>query len=258
MDVSEIQTDDVVTIDQKLIIGNTLAVKENKHYRWFEYAGHSIQSLMSRDKPHHLMIPVTQALMLFFLFKKTPLRLLNLGLGGGGLERLLANFPDISITSVESSQDIIEMAKQHFYLPEKIEVVCQDAFQFVKQNQDPFDVIISDLFIGEKNPAFLFSAEFFQRLVNITTKDSVITLNIKAESNQHLFQVLSTIKTFFPYIALIEFDDYSNLVVVASKVMIPHQQTLQQNLINRAELAALNLEVAIKHMVYIPPGSSRT
>lgn len=256
MDLSKVPTEAAIIIDEKMVEGNWLVVKENKHYRWFEYGGESIQSLMSKANPQQVVMPVAQSLLLFFLFKKIPLRVLNLGLGAGTLERLLMTFSGLSVTSVESSESIIDMAKVHFYLPEKIEVVCQDALQFVMQTQDDFDVILCDLFIGEKNPAFLFSADFYRQLVHITTKDSVISLNIKAESNQHLFQVLSTIKRFFPYVGLIEFTDYSNLVVIASKSEIPNKQTLKQNLSKMSDIASLDLEAAINQLTFIPHSPS--
>jgi spermidine synthase len=181
---------------------------------------------------------------------------LNLGLGAGTLERSLSTFSGVSVTSVESAKSIIDMAKKYFYLPDIIDVVCQDALQFVLQTKEQFDVVLCDLFIGEKNPAFLFSGDFYQRLVNITTEHAVISLNINAESNQQLFQILSTIKHFFPYVGLIEFIDYSNLVIIASKSDIPNQQTLKQTLSETSELANLNLEAAINKLTFIPHAST--
>jgi len=256
MDLRKVPTETAIIIHKKMVEGNWLVVKENQHYRWFEYGGESIQSLMFKANPQQVVMPVAQSLLLFFLFKKTPLRVLNLGLGAGTLERLLMTFPGVSMTSVENSQSIIDMAQQHFYLPEKIDVVCQDALEFVMQTEDDFDVILCDLFIGEKNPVFLFNADFYRQLVNISTKDSVISLNIKAESNQHLFQLLSTIKQFFPYIGLVEFTDYSNIVVIASKSVIPDQQTLIQNLKGMTDCASLDLETVINQLTFVPHSSS--
>jgi spermidine synthase len=256
MDLSKVHTEKAVILAEEMVEGNRLVVKENKHYRWFEYGGQSIQSLMATSHPQQIVMPVAQSLLLFYLFKKMPLSVLNLGLGAGTLERSLSTFSGVSVTSVESAKSIIDMAKKYFYLPDIIDVVCQDALQFVLQTKEQFDVVLCDLFIGEKNPAFLFSGDFYQRLVNITTEHAVISLNINAESNQQLFQILSTIKHFFPYVGLIEFIDYSNLVIIASKSDIPNQQTLKQTLSETSELANLNLEAAINKLTFIPHAST--
>jgi len=45
MDLSKVPTETAIIIHKKMVEGNWLVVKENQHYRWFEYGGESIQSL---------------------------------------------------------------------------------------------------------------------------------------------------------------------------------------------------------------------
>lgn len=259
MDLSNLKMTDVVTTEQHMIDGFLLEIKENERYKWFEYGGTSIQSLMNKEQPEKVMMPVAQALLLFILFKKTPIRLLNLGLGGASLERLLMALPNTFVTTVEHSQTIINMAKQHFNLPEQVDVVCEDALQFIQRSEGGYNVVLFDLFIGEKNPEFLFDANFYQQLNTITCPNSIIAINIKADSNEHLIRTLLAIKYYFRHIALIEFSDYSNIVILASTDPIPDKESLQQAFIDFTESNLscsrwVDLQAAIDKISYIPPG----
>jgi len=114
-----------VVIYEEAIGESIVTVKETDEYRWFEFGGNVVQSLMCKKKPQQILTPVSQSLLLFLLWKKTPLKVLNLGLGGASLERTLEVIPSTLITSVESSQAIIDMAKRYFNLPKKVHVVCE-------------------------------------------------------------------------------------------------------------------------------------
>jgi len=244
-------------IHQQDINGSVLAVKETEQYRWFEYGGNVVQSLMSRVDPQQILTPVSQSLLVFLLWKSKPLKILNLGLGGASLERTLATMPSLLITSVESSQAVIDMAKSYFNLPRKVHVVCQKAEQFIQQaHTQPYtkyDVVLCDMFIDEKSPEFLFTYDFYFQLKNIVVDNAVVMINLQAESDEQLLTALLEIKKQFPYIALIEFDDYKNIVLICSLADIPTREFLQERLTEFTQVNFTDLDKVIKKIRYIPP-----
>jgi len=239
-------------IAESQVDGCLLQVKENHEYRWFELGGSSIQSAIDKNKPEKILMPVSQALILFMLFKSDQLNILNLGLGGACIDRSLSMFKGIKLTSVEMSEEIINMAKLYFQLPPEINVVCQEAEQFINSHHKKSDVVICDLFIGEKNPAFLFSNDFYKRLEQITNEKGLISLNLKLKNNQQLLQLLLNIKQYFPYIMVIEFDDYSNIVLLCCKVEMASEKEMLNNLLNNKKLAQIGLSNVLPKITYIP------
>ncbi len=252
LNFKELITTKQSTLYQQDIDSCLLEVKENDQYRWFEYAGLSTQSLMSLKQPEQIILPVYQSLLLFLLWKNSPLNILNLGLGGASIERSLSTLSNLKITSVDSSPTIIDMAKCYFNLPENVEVVCQKAEQFVEHTQATYDVIITDLFIGEKSPEFLFSESFYIQLKSICNHNAVVMINIQADSDKKLLHGLFAIKQQFPFISLIEFLNYSNIVIVASLQEIPAKEQLQKRLANYTAITFTCLYKAIEKMHYIP------
>jgi hypothetical protein len=255
-------SDQYKVIYQRNISGIALVVKENDQYRWFEYGGSAIQSLMSKQRPDQIIMPVFQSLILFLLldnniFKKNSLKVLNLGLGGASIERALCTIPEIEITSVDASLNIIEMAKRYFKLPKQVKVACQKAEMFIQQTNDFYDVVLCDLFVDGQSAECIFNQEFYFNLSKITFDNASLMINLQAENEAQLLHVLLSIKKCFSYIALIEFDDYKNIVILASAQEIPNQAKLLSRLKNiKSDFPCfqnLELQQVITKMRYIPP-----
>lgn len=250
--VNKLSGEPYIIIEQLEIANKPLIVKEASCYRWFEYGGDSVQSVMNKNSPEYLVSPISQSLLIFLLFNNNKLNILNLGLGGGSVERALAVMHRVSITTVESSISIIEMAKRHFFLPENINLHCQKAEHFIEQTDSKYDVVICDLFVGDKNPSSVFSEGFYSHLARITTDKAVLMLNLQVDSEQQLLTLLISIKTYFPFLAIIEFSDYSNIVIVCSCYELPNRKTLQERLGNFAEINFTSLQKLIENMHFIP------
>ena len=81
-----------------------LSVSENQYFRWLAFNNDKgeqvIQSVMHKRKPWQLTLPHQTALLLPLLFFK-PQNVVELGLGGGNLDRFLAHTcNNISIKSI--------------------------------------------------------------------------------------------------------------------------------------------------------------
>lgn len=237
---------------QEIIDGKDLVVKETSQYRWFEYGGPSVQTIMNKADVVQVITPVCQSLLLFLLFVEKPQKVLSLGLGGASCERALSKVESLSITSVEASQSIIDMSRSYFYIPDNVDVICQNAELYLQETTEKFDVILCDLFIDDENPQFMFTTAFYSQLDIITTNNAVVMLNIKVKTEQPLIFIILAIKKQFPYIGLIEFDDYSNIVLMCCTHELPIKEMLKKKLDNFTTISFNSLHKAIEQMRYIP------
>jgi len=121
------------------------------------------------------------------LSKQKTLRVLMLGMGGGSMaHHLFHNHPNLQMTVVELRQAVIDCAYRFFQLPDEpeIEVVQEDALEFVAQNQSAYDVIIVDIFDAEGLPSGMSNTEFQQNLWNLSADKSVLIFNLWNQWNQ--------------------------------------------------------------------------
>ncbi len=81
--------------------------------------------------------------------RKRP-RVLLLGLGAGsvaGAVRALA--ASAEIVGVERDRDVLRAARRHFDLDRpRVEVVAEDAFDYLRRERRRFDLVVEDLFVG--------------------------------------------------------------------------------------------------------------
>ncbi len=77
-------------------------------------------------------------------------QLLMLGVGGGSVARLArALLPSVHIVGVERDQEVLDVARRDFGLDAlAMELVVEDARDFLEREQRLFDVVVEDLFGG--------------------------------------------------------------------------------------------------------------
>ena len=117
---------------------------------------------------------------------------LILGLGGGTAARIISeNFPEAKIVGVEIDKEIIRLGKRYFKVGKipSLKIVCTNAIEYVEkvkstiknskleENQHGFDLIVVDIYLGEKVPEKAKSKEFLERLKKILAKNGVIIFN---------------------------------------------------------------------------------
>ena len=103
---------------------------------------------------------------------------LVLGLGGGSVIKTLGKIigRHKSIIAVEIDPVIIEIAKEEFKLSkiEGLEIICDDATNFMKKNRSNFDLIIVDLFIDTKIPSPFFESGSWHKTAEKAVKHRII------------------------------------------------------------------------------------
>jgi spermidine synthase len=222
---------------QESILRTTPAIniRQHKQLRWFDFSDDTIQGLMDITQPEHVLSPVHQSMLLFLLWKKQPLSLLNLGMGCGIFERYLTKNKNIKVTSVEQNIEVIHMAIKHFSLPENSQITQQCAYEYLQENniqtieqEKIFDVVLCDLFIDKKSPSFMYHPMFYQNLRNSMNQSSVAFINLSPDDNDELLSQLFIIRKYFLYIALVSFDGYQNIIVMLSNSAFPSTTQLKR------------------------------
>lgn len=220
----------------------TIEVREWQQYRWLHLGDQSVQTLMQLDKTDQVALPNIQALLAVLLFCPLAKRLLNLGLGGASLERYLdLNWPEIKIRSVESNEQIIQLAKDYFLLPKKVDVIHDSAEHFLSNHNDIYDIILCDIFVADMQAACLFNNDFYANISNCIDKSGVLAINILPESEEDVINVLLPMKNYFDYLYFLEFPDFSNAIIFASKQKIADRIELKKRADKLFEKTLLDL-----------------
>ncbi|SFD50419.1 hypothetical protein [Pseudoalteromonas denitrificans] len=253
MDFLTTQAHDGELLFHRLTDQQQIEIRQNNGYRWLYFKecsqNNAFQSVISLKRPSELMFPYTQAMLLFLLWKKAPISLLNLGMGTGSLERALRKKCNIKITSVESNKYIVEMAEKYFYLPKKINILIESAEKYLIKNTHDFDVILCDIFNGKDNSESIYDEFFYQTLKNNLDISGVVFLNILAKNSGQLQEILYAIRQSFKHVVLLEFENYENILLIISQQHIPSKTELYKLSLNDYEL---KLNPFINNLFYVP------
>jgi spermidine synthase len=106
---------------------------------------------------------------------------LLLGVAGGSVIKTLVDEIKFKgkITGVEIDAAMIEVANTYFKLNEipNLNIVIDDAFEFVLKTKETYDLIIIDVFQDTTMPNFLFEDFFINRVNFLLRKDGFILFN---------------------------------------------------------------------------------
>ncbi|OYQ36601.1 spermidine synthase [Flavobacterium cyanobacteriorum] len=119
---------------------------------------------------------------------------LVLGVGGGSVIRTLAEEIKFMghITGVEIDAEAIAIANTYFQLNsiKNVNIVIDDAFEFILKTKQKYDLIIIDVFQDTKMPNFLFEDFFINRINFLLNVNGFILFNtmtlIKEEKERNL------------------------------------------------------------------------
>ncbi|UFH35007.1 spermidine synthase [Flavobacterium acetivorans] len=106
---------------------------------------------------------------------------LVLGVAGGSVIKTLVDEIKFSgkITGVEIEPEIIELANKYFKLNEipQLDIVIDDAFEFVLKTKEKYDLIIIDIFQDTHMPNFLFESFFINRICFLLKSKGFVLFN---------------------------------------------------------------------------------
>jgi predicted O-methyltransferase YrrM len=114
---------------------------------------------------------------------------LLLGVAGGSVIKTLVDEIEYKgkITGVEIDPDMIQIANQYFNLDQikQLEIIIDDAFEFVLKTKDKYDLIIIDVFEDIKMPNFLFESFFANRVFSLLKNKGVVLFNTMILDEAH-------------------------------------------------------------------------
>ncbi|WET02700.1 fused MFS/spermidine synthase [Flavobacterium sp. YJ01] len=115
--------------------------------------------------------------------------ILLLGVAGGSVVKTLVDEIEYKgkITGVEIDPDMIQVANQYFNLNKikQLELIIDDAFEFVLKTKDQYNLIIIDVFEDTNMPNFLFEKFFLDRVCTLLKKDGFILFNTMILDEAH-------------------------------------------------------------------------
>ena len=154
------------------------------------------------------------------------LRVLILGLGGGTVAKLInQKFPQAKITGIEIDPVMIKLGKKYFGLNKikNLKIIQADAvhprggFRLLGGEKIKYDLIIVDLYIGDKIPKKSESVKILKKLKKILSKNGLIIFN-RLFYKEHRIMTESFIKKLDKYFENIELvRAWSNLLVFTSR-----------------------------------------
>jgi spermidine synthase len=144
---------------------------------------------------------------------QNPRRVLVIGGGDGGVLREVLKHNTIQhVDLVEIDQEVIEVCRRHLpFLNEGVfedartEVSIRDAFDFVQEDHEPYDLIIvdaTDVYEGEDGSLSeqLFTGPFYRRLLELLTENGFVV----SQADNHIFcpysleSIRANFKSAFP------------------------------------------------------------
>nr|WP_315199973.1 fused MFS/spermidine synthase [uncultured Flavobacterium sp.] len=125
---------------------------------------------------------------------------LVLGVAGGSVIKTLVDEIHFEgkITGVDIDPDIIKIANEYFKLDEikNLNIIIEDAFEFVLKTKDHYDLIIIDVFQDTTMPNFLFEKFFINRICFLLKSKGVVLFNTMCLTAKDNFRNQNFIKEF--------------------------------------------------------------
>lgn len=152
--------------------------------------------------------------------------ILILGVAGGSVIKTLVD--DIhftgKITGVEIDAEIIKIANQYFKLDKipQLNIVIDDAFEFVLKTKEKYDLIIVDIFQDTKMPNFLFESFFIDRICFLLKSKGFILFNTMLLNNKENLRNYKLISEFkkenFTIKSIPRVEKHNELIVIEKLV----------------------------------------
>ncbi|MBF4467416.1 spermidine synthase [Flavobacterium sp. LC2016-12] len=115
--------------------------------------------------------------------------ILLLGVAGGSVVKTLVDEIEYKgkITGVEIDSEMIQIANEYFNLNQikQLEIIIDDAFEFVLKTKDQYNLIIIDIFEDTKMPNFLFERFFSERVCSLLKNQGFVLFNTMILDEAH-------------------------------------------------------------------------
>ncbi len=199
---------------------DAMSISENAHFRWLAF-GDVVQSVMLKRQPWQLTLPHQVAMLLPLLFFK-PKNIIELGLGGGNLARYLSHLSaEISFTSIECHQGVIDSFEQYFNPEnESISIIHNRAELWLAEQQlssditESLDWLLCDVY-QQQLTDFKETIKLLELFMDKLTADTCLSINLPDSSDQEVNLCLTVLQQLQTHHRIIYFDvpNYLNIVI---------------------------------------------
>lgn len=148
--------------------------------------------------------------------------ILLLGVAGGSVVKTLVD--EIAykgkITGVEIDSEMIQIANDYFNLNEikQLEVIIDDAFEFVLKTKQQYNLIIIDIFEDTRMPNFLFERFFSERICSLLKDRGFVLFNTMILDEAHNVRNRKYITEINPKLfsskMLPRIEDHNELIII--------------------------------------------
>lgn len=195
-----------------------IKVKENDQYRWLEING-IMQSLMKRNSPATPVLPPHQAVQQIFPPESGAGFALELGLGGGAMQRYFAHYrPNWQLISVEIDSLIIELFEQYFSPQDSNNQVLHNrAERAISQYDDnAFNGLVVDICTDEGLPEFLSDIYFWHEVERVLAPQATVAVNLIPKDEAEWERVTSAMRSALTIpLGWIQVPNHLNMLVVS-------------------------------------------
>jgi len=196
-----------------------ISVSENEHYRWLSFGCDNdeqvIQSVMLKRKPWKLTLPHQTAMMLPLLFFK-PNNMVELGLGGGNIQRFINHVSNnITLQSIEYSNTVIKCFKQYFNPQNnQAHIVYNDSKQWLQENTINYDWYVCDVYQQEIQ-SYNNTIKQLEHLTANITPDTCLSINLPDATDNEVNLLLTLLKEISIHheITYFHIPNYLNIVI---------------------------------------------
>ena len=199
-----------------------------------------VQSAMDLSRPTRLVLEYTKSMMAFLIFQPAPQRILLLGLGGGSVAKfIMTHFPQAELTIVEQRQDVIDVARQYFYLSEhpRLSIINDDALFYLRRlevdKKSLFDVVLVDIFDGHGMSHPMHDYEIYKYIRSAMSANGIAVFNLWSQNPSAFDAVFECMSVSYANNLLnLTVPDKGNIIVFAT-----HKEWKKKEIMRQKERA---------------------
>jgi spermidine synthase len=134
---------------------------------------------------------------------------LILGLGGGSAAKIVnKNWPNAKITGIDIDEKMVQLGKKYLGLNKfEIDICIIDAMKFVQKENRIYDLILVDLYCGDRFPEKFEDEKFLKNIQKLLSKNGLVVFNrlwgkenkvSSLKFGKKLEKVFGKVETFMP------------------------------------------------------------
>jgi len=227
-------------------------IRERQQYRWLHFGSQALQGALDIRHPSRPLLPYVCAMLLGVVVAEQPQKILSLGLGIGMLERfILSHMPEARLTSIEAEWQVLEIAKEHFFLPQ-CDVRIAQAEAYLSESREDYDLLFSDLHNGQSSSRSLLTPEFVNSCYRRLNTNGILVVNNLPADLKDMKAVLHELKKVFPYLMCYQVTGFQNVIVFCGKKSFYDKNAILRRIKLLKSPNWLELETIAAGLVYSP------